>query len=166
MQSSTCCFEVSVFADRTLSITLCYLLTLRNMPGTASKPTKDALLSEQLNPLSEKGASGSITDSVSGSASEAVLLRRLAGMEIKSEVTSNVVADLSGKMDMILNLLASKEFPQQEPPVTAASSGGPVVDPKGFVTGSELPRHPPRRQAERQKCLPHQQEHCRATACY
>jgi hypothetical protein len=58
------------------------LIFLRNMSsGTAENPIKEALLNHELNPV--KGAS----DSVSGSASEAVLLCRLVGVEAKAELT-------------------------------------------------------------------------------
>jgi len=109
------------------------------MSGTAPKPTKEALLNDELNPL--KGASSG-SESVSGSATEAVLLSRLVGVEVKADNTANLVSGLSNKIDQLLTIFSSTE-PPTEPPVTtaAASSGAPVPDPDGFVIGSDLPRH-------------------------
>jgi len=78
------------------------------MSGTAPKPTKEALLNDELNPL--KGASSG-SESVSGSATEAVLLSRLVGVEVKADNTANLVSGLSNKIDQLLTIFSSTEPP-------------------------------------------------------
>lgn len=113
------------------------------MSGTAPNPTQD-LLRDQLNPVGDSSAAPA-SQSASASATEAVLLSRLVGVETQQDLLYNAVAGLSDKFGKLLEMASSAK--ETEPPApTAASSGAPPVtstDAEGFVKGSDFPRHSP-----------------------